>query len=81
MNTGQTFQMASTKAVFTVEETSADGRRGIAAGLRTGARILVIETIDDGYFAREVTDNGENGSLLDTLIPHGARYRVRPVPR
>lgn len=78
MITGQEFWRPGTGARFHVLETSGDGTRGIAAGYRTGGRVLVIED-PRGHWLRQVTDNGRNGTLLDTLNPHGPRYRLRPA--
>lgn len=74
MFTGQTFWMPSTGALFNVLET--DGVRGIAAGFRTGGRVLVTAH-DGGFYLRQVTDNGGLGTLLATLDPCGPRYTVK----
>jgi hypothetical protein len=76
MITGQTFYAPATSATFRVIEAAADGTRAIAAGLRTGARVMVFEA-GPGYYARRVTDNGASGpSLFDSLAPAGARFKV-----
>ena len=78
MITGQVFWMPRTGARFRVLETSGDGLRAIAAGERTGGRLLVIQEAHR-YCARHVEDNGQSGTLLDTLTPHGPRYTLKPV--
>jgi hypothetical protein len=77
MTVGRTFWLPGTGATFRVLETSADGTRGIAAGFRTGGRILIAEG-PAGYYARSVRDDGASGTLLDTLTPYGPRYAARP---
>jgi hypothetical protein len=76
MITGQTFYAPRTGAAFAVLETVPDGSRAIAAGLRTGGRVMIFETAA-GYYARAVTDNGQPGaSLFDSLDPIGRRLKV-----
>jgi len=76
--TWQAFWMPATGARFRVLETDTGGTRGVAAGKRTGGRILVIQETHR-YFARQIEDNGQDGTLLDTLDPYGPRYTLRPV--
>jgi hypothetical protein len=80
MTPGDRFCLPGTGARFTVLEASPDGSQAIIAGDRTGGRMLA--TADPGrvFTARQVTDNGQPGSLLETLTPHGPRYALLKEP-
>jgi hypothetical protein len=75
MMPGQTFTLMNTAARFNVLEVRGD--QAVAAGVRTGARIIITGQ-PGGYYGRLVTDNGRSGpSLFDSLDPRGPRYRMR----
>lgn len=74
MQPGQLIMMKTTNSRYQIIEVNGD--QAIAAGWRTGARIMVTRT-DRGYYARGVTDNGRSGaSLFDSLDPAGPRYAM-----
>ena len=77
MNAGQMVWVKKTGARFEVEEV--DGDRAIVRGVRTGARLMAVETAD-GLYVRSVVDNGASGSsLFASLDPVGPRYAARPM--
>jgi hypothetical protein len=78
MTPGQMLVSPATQARFRVVETSSDGSRAVVEGVRTGGRLLVRGDGRGGYWATLVTDTGESGpSLFASLIPRGARFRLR----
>lgn len=79
MRLGQLIMMKTTNSRYEIIEVNGD--RAIAAGYRTGARIMITRT-DRGYHGRGVTDNGRSGaSLFDSLDPAGPRYTMWPPSR
>jgi len=76
MIVGQTLYAHSTRALFTVIETSPDGTAGIAEGTPTRGRVYVGQT-GRGYYMRAVRDLGGCGTLLETLDPYGPRTGLR----